>query len=204
MNFIWPIEDKWNHCNVRSVLQRQDIEPYWTKLYQTINDIHWDDLINLHNHEYAMKSMSMSRAISETIEDKLIEIGAQEKAPIFSKSIGRYKIWRKLGPIAIEYAFGHPDGIRSKLNKLATAIIPNKYSMQNQCQVGILIVATESLRKAAQFDAKANWEIAIEDLDIMSGQLQAPIFIMGLKNPETFTMIDFGKGNIPRSNVQKN
>ena len=76
--------------------------------------------------------------------------------------------------------------------------------MQNQCQVGILIVATESLRKAAQFDAKANWEIAVEDLDIMSGQLQAPIFIMGLKNPETFTMIDFGQGKKPRSHVQKN
>ena len=54
MNFIWPIEDKWNHCNVRSVLQRRDIEPYWTKGYQPLKGIQWDDLINLHNHEYAI------------------------------------------------------------------------------------------------------------------------------------------------------
>ena len=127
-----------------------------------------------------------------------------KKGFYFLKKYRPIQYLEKTRPIAIEYAFGHPDGIRSKLNKLATAIIPNKYSMQNQCQVGILIVATESLRKAAQFDAKANWEIAVEDLDIMSGQLQAPIFIMGLKNPETFTMIDFGQGKKPRSHVQKN
>ena len=68
------------------VLQRQDIEPYWSKLYQTINGIQWDDLINLHNHEYAMKSMSMSRAISETIEYKLTEIGAQKRL-LFSQKV---------------------------------------------------------------------------------------------------------------------
>ena len=34
---------------------------YWPKLYQTINGIQWDDLINLHNHEYAMKSMSIEQ-----------------------------------------------------------------------------------------------------------------------------------------------
>ena len=123
---------------------RQDIEPYWSNC--TNNQWNqWDDLINLHNHEYAMKSMSMSRAISETIEYKLTEIGAQKRL-LFSKKYRPIQYLEKLGPIAIEYAFGHPDGIQ-KLNKLATAIIPNKYSMQNQCQVGILIVATESLRR---------------------------------------------------------
>ena len=55
-------------------------------------------------------------------------------------------------------------------------------------------MATESLRKAAKFDAKANWETAIEDLDIMNSQLQAPLMIMGLKNPGTFVMIDHGRG----------
>ena len=209
MNFIWPIEDQWNHCNVRSVLQRQDIEPYWTKLYQTINGIQWDDLINLHNHEYAIKSMSMSRAISEQIDTELTAMGAEGDVPIFSTKLvsgrdDRYRIWKKYGPIAIDYSFGHPDGLRWKLNRLATAVMPNKHSMQNQCQIGVLIVATESLRKAAKFDAKANWETAIEDLDIMGGLLQAPIFVMGLKNPETFTMIDFGRGKIPRSQVRKN
>lgn len=207
MNFIWPIEDHWNHCNVRSVLGRPDIEPYWSELHRAINGIHWDELIDLHNHEHNHR-MSMSTAISERLDNELRAIGAAPDAPIFSKKLvhtrdDRYKIWKKLGPIAIDYAFGHPDGLRWKLNRLATAVIPNKHSMQNPCQVGVLIVATESLRKAAKFDAKANWETAVEDLDIMSSQLQAPIMIMGLKNPGTFTMIDYGRGKKPRSHVQK-
>jgi hypothetical protein len=207
MNFIWPIDDQWNHCNVRSVLQRPDIEPYWTELYQAINGIQWDDLINLHNHEHNHR-MSMSVAISERIDDQLTELGAKDNVPIFSEKLvdgkeDRYRIWKKLGPIAIDYAFGHPDGLRWKLNRLASSIIPNKHSMENQCQLGVLIVATESLRKTAKFDAKANWETAIEDLNIMAAQLQAPIFIMGLKDPETFTMIDYGKGKKPRSYVKK-
>ena len=207
MNFIWPIDDQWNHCNVRSVLQRPDIESDWTELYCAINGILWDDLINLHNHEHNDR-MSMSVAISERIDNELTEIGAEAEVPIFSKKLvssrdDRYRIWKKLGPIAIDYSFGHPDGLRWKLNRLATAIIPNQHSMENQCQLGVLIVATESLRKAAKFDAKANWETAIEDLNIMAAQLQAPIFILGLKNPETFTMIDYGRGKKPRSHVKK-
>ncbi len=150
----------------------------------------------------------MSTAISERLDYELRAIGAASDAPIFSRKLvntreDRYKIWKKFGPIAIDYAFGHPDGLRWKLNRLAASIIPNKHSMENPCQVGVLIVATESLRKAAKFDAKANWETAIEDIDIMNSQLQAPLLIMGLNNPETFTMVDFGRGKKPRSRVEK-
>ena len=127
MNFIWPIEDQWNHCNIRSVLQRPDIEPYWTELYQAINGIQWDDLINLHNHEHNHR-MSMSVAISERIDNQLTELGAKDNVSIFSDKLvngkDRYRIWKKLGPIAIDYAFGHPDGLRWKLNRLASSIIP--------------------------------------------------------------------------------
>ena len=74
-NFIWPIEDQWNHYNVSYCsVKTSSRTSNCTKQSMEFND----DLINLHNHEYAMKSMSMSRAISETIEYKLTEIGAQK------------------------------------------------------------------------------------------------------------------------------
>ena len=67
MNFNWPIEDNWNHCNVKSVLERPDIEPFWSDLHRAVNGIHWDELIELHNHEHNHR-MSMSTAISERLD----------------------------------------------------------------------------------------------------------------------------------------
>ena len=83
MNFNWPIEDNWNHCNVKSV-GASDIEPFWSDLHRAINGIHWDELIELHNHEHNHR-MSMSTAISERLDYEAI--GATSDAPIFSKKL---------------------------------------------------------------------------------------------------------------------
>ena len=202
MDILWPIGDDWNHLDVKSVLQREDVAPHWAKILDAIQDITWKEVVSCHQEKYG-KQMSLSKAMSVIINQRLRAIGSV-KAPIFTSNLcdgnDRYVLWNKLGPIGIEYAFGHPDGLNWKMTRLCTAVMPNELPMRNPCQMGILIVATESLRQCAKFDAKSNWELAVENLSIMR-HWQAPILVLGIKNPQSFRMFDMGKGENPRSQI---
>jgi hypothetical protein len=205
LSFVWPIEDYWNHYQVRSVLERQDISEHWNKISSAIRGISWDDILNRHTAEYSDR-MSISLALTDELNEALIEAGAQSKIPIFSdnnKSSKPFLIEHKLGSIAVDFSFGHYNLIAWKLARLATAIMPNEKEMGNQCKVGVLILPQEELRKIGKFDSPSNWERAVDYIQYMGGQWQAPLLLLGIKNPGTFEIIDNGKKNNPRSTVVK-
>ena len=202
LNFIWPIEDTWNHFQVKSVVKRSEINHYWIQLSSAIRNISWEDIINRHNAEYADKSMSISKALTDELAEAFIEIGAESKVSIFSdKNIASkpFLIEHKLGPIAVDFSFGHYNLLVWKLARLATSIMSNENEMQEQCKMGVLILPEEELRKIGKFDSPSNWERAVDYIKYMGGQWQAPLLLVGLKNPGTFEVIDYGKGNNPRS-----
>ena len=102
LSFVWPIEDYWNHYQVKSVLERQDISEHWNKISSAIRGISWDDILNRHTAEYSDR-MSISLALTDELNEALIEVGAQSKIPIFSdnnKSSKPFLIEHKLGSIA--------------------------------------------------------------------------------------------------------
>lgn len=205
LSFVWPVENHWNHFQVKSVLERPEINPHWSKFSSAIKNISWKDIIDRHNAEYAEKSMSISRALTDELSEALIEIGAESKVPIFSEQNNANKpflIEHKLGPIAIDFSFGHYNLLVWKLARLATSVMSNKNEMKEQCKVGILILPQEELRRVGKFDSPSNWERAVDYLQYMGGQWQAPLLLIGLKNPREFEVIDNGKKNNPRSTVR--
>jgi len=205
LSFVWPVENHWNHFQVSSVLERPEINPYWTRLSSAIRNISWKDIVDRHNAEYAEKSMSISRALADELSEVLIEIGAESKVPIFANQNNANKpflIEHKLGPIAIDFSFGHYHAMVWKLARLATSIVSNENEMKEQCKVGILILPQEELRKIGNFDSPSNWERAVDYLQYMGGQWRAPLLLIGLKNPKEFEVLDNGKGHKPRSSVR--
>ena len=150
-------------------------------------------------------SMSISKALTDELAEALIEIGADSKVPIFADKNNAntpFLIEHKLGPIAIDFSFGHYNLLVWKLARLSTSIMSNENEMSEQCKVGVLILPQEELRKIGKFDSPSNWERAVDYIQYMGGQWQAPLLLIGLKNPGIFEVIDNGRGKMPRSSVR--
>jgi len=205
LQFVWPIESHWNHFQIKTVLERQELSEYWFKISNAISNISWNTILNLHNAEYSDR-MSISLALTDVLNEALIEIGSESKVSIFedgNKSSKPFLIEHKIGPIAIDFAFGHYQTLVWKLARLAVAIMPNEKEIINPCKIGVLILPQEELRRIGHFDSPSNWERAVDYIQYMGSQWQAPLLLIGLKNPGSFEIIDNGKGQIPRSRALK-
>ena len=142
LEFIWPIENHWNHNNVASVIQRKGIIEDWNLFLNVITGISWSEVLDLHQNKYSNR-MSISKALAEVIGNKLKLVGSLSKVRIFSDGKASNKpfiIEYKLGSLAIDISFGHYNISAWKLARLAVATSPNHNEMENQCEVGILIL----------------------------------------------------------------
>ena len=203
LDFIWPIKNNWNHNNVESVLERTEVKGDWEVFVKTIRAISWDEILTLHEAKHSGR-MSISKALAEVINNKLMLNGSSKKCRIFNDGKDNSKpflIEYKLGSLAIDISFGHYNITAWKLARLVVATSPNQNEMENQCKVGILILPEEELRLAGKFDSPSNWERAVDYLNYMGNQWQSPLLLIGLKNPRYFRIIDNGKGEKPRSSV---
>ena len=109
LDFNWPIENNWNHNNVASVIQRNEINEDWNLFVNAIRAISWDEVLNLHMKKYSNR-MSISKALAEVIGNKLKSVGSSNKVRIFSDgktSSKPFIIEYKLGSLAIDISFGH-------------------------------------------------------------------------------------------------
>ena len=205
LEFIWPIESHWNHNNVASVIQRTNVNEDWNIFLNAIRGISWNDILDLHIEKYSSR-MSISLALAEVIGNKLKSAGGLNKVRIFSDGKASSKpfiIEYKLGSLAIDISFGHYNVSAWKLARLAVATSSNHNEMENQCEVGVLILPEEDLRVTGKFDSPSNWERAVDYLNYMGSQWQSPLLLIGLKNPGSFKILDNGKGKFPRSSVQR-
>lgn len=206
MEFVWPIQSDWDHFNASEVLERPNVFPHWNLVVERVHNIEWEDVLQLHEHEFADKRMSISQALGDTLKVALLGAGSSERVPMFEDGEcggAPFVIEQKMGPIAIDFAFGHYNEIPWKLARLAATVMPSEMHMPNPCTIGILLTPTQDLKKAGKFDSTgATWEKAKSYLRAIGSQWQAPMMLMGIKNPDTFVIIDHGLGAKPRSSVR--
>ena len=194
MEYKWPIEEHWNHRQVRTILNSSDVKENWKNISDAIKSLSWDDIYNLHNSEYADKQKSISKALNESLQLELISLGARNKVEIFAEkpfNKAPYIIEQKLDNIAIDYVFGHYNTIPWKISRLAASMMSSNLEKSIKPSVGILILVDKELKKSGNFDSGiGTWEQAVDYLRVFDNQWDAPILLLGLTDPGIFQIED--------------
>lgn len=159
-----------------------------------IESISEEDLIGKHN-DYGAKNidhtpMSLSKSINNILKEKFIEAGWNEESAIFQDNQYQGDTWRldfAKDDVSVEVAFNHASVIAWNLLKPVLASELNHVNKAIQTKIGVIITATEALKKAGGFDgAVGTYEKYIEYLKPLNNVLTVPLFIIGLEPPETF------------------
>ena len=89
--------------------------------------------------------------------------------------------------ISIEVAFNHGEAIAWNLMKPVLASELNHVEKEVQTRLGVVIMATETMKAAGGFDsAVGTYEKAIRYLKPLQNQLSCPMILIGLNAPESF------------------
>lgn len=152
------------------------------------------------------KAMSLSRAINTLIDRGLTQKGWTRQSPIFGDSRFNDKKWtldfaktsqleKTQGTFSVEVAFNNAGSMAWNLIKPVLASELNHVAKAIQTQVGIVVFATESLKKNGCFDATVGtFELAQDYLASMRGIVITPMILVGLEAPESFTVEEENNG----------
>lgn len=162
-----------------------------TSIIDGISEI---DLIDKHNSYGAVDiektPMSLSKAINNLLKERFIVAGWTEESKIFQDPSYQGDTWRldfAKDDVSIEVAFNHGSVIAWNLIKPVLASELNHVNKAIQTKIGVLITATESLKRLGGFDgAIGTFEKYVEYLPPLNNVLTVPLFIIGLDAPSTF------------------
>ena len=165
----------------------------WVELKEAIGSITDDEIIHFHQSK-SPKSKSISKALNLLLERNLRLNGWIAESPIFNDPDYKAGRWRldfakeaKDGGISVEVAFNHGEAIAWNLLKPVLASELNHVNKMAQTRLGVVIMATESLKEAGGFDsAVGTFEKAIRYLKPLQNQLTVPMILIGLEAPKSF------------------
>lgn len=160
------------------------------EILETISNITDEDLINKYNDISRRNIKSLSQPINNLLKERLVDIGWHAESAIFNDPRYTEKRWRldfAKDEISVEVAFNHGEAISWNLIKPVLASELNHVEKEIQTSAGIVICATEEMKRAGNFDdAVGTYEKFIRYLIPMQNMLPTPILLIGLKAPETF------------------
>lgn len=196
MNFVW-----YPHRYADAIIMNN---PYLKARYYefinallSINELEIIKDFNDKKAEYNLRNKSfksLSHSINSLLKSRMQSIpGWYSEVDIFNDTSGILgnTEWRLdfacENGLAVEVAFNHGEAIAWNLIKPCLASELNHVQKAFQTQVGIYVCATDTMKKAGNFDsASGSYEKVIRYLPPMMNQLTTPIMIIGLMPPETF------------------
>lgn len=169
----------------------------WEQVKDVLDKITDADLINEHKAILAKQpeTKSLSKAINSIIKTRLEEKGWHPESPIFADaaydgSDGTWRLDFAKQDIAIEVAFNHGGNVSWNLIKPVLSSELNHVEKAIQTKAGILITATDAMKKAGGFDgAIGSYEKYVEYLKPLNNILTTPILVIGLLPPDTFKIV---------------
>ncbi|MDV6169510.1 hypothetical protein R1T16_13825 [Flavobacterium sp. DG1-102-2] len=173
-------------------------EPEFTEqlveILQIVNSITEDELITRHE-SYGAKDIektpkSLSVALNSIFKERFTAAEWHQESKIFQDSNYKGETWRldfAKKDVSIEVAFNHSTVIAWNLIKPVLASELNHVEKAIQTKLGVIITATEALKKHGGFDpAIGTYEKFLEHLPPLNNLLTVPLFIIGLDAPDTF------------------
>lgn len=183
-----------SHRFALSIVETEDeIKPLWNEIKTAIENITDQDIIdNYLNRPNRGKSISAS--INQLLKEQFINMGWFAESPIFNDaSYNQNENWRldyAKEDVSVEVAFNHSGVIAWNLLKPVLASELNHVEKAIQTRVGVIICATDDLRRAGGFDsAVGTYEKFLKHLPPLNNQLSVPLVIIGLEAPETFEIV---------------
>ncbi len=203
-----------SHRNAQQVLENvPDYSKLWGEISSSILAIS-DEMLKEHfqeNYEFKGKGKSISYTINSLLKEQLTARGWASESRIFgeknysedkkdkkwrldfAKSISNGdpdEINRSLEPnvgIAIEVAFNNDGSTAWNLIKPVLAGELNHVKKETQAGIGVIITATESLKRAGGFDnAVGTFDDFLLHLRPMRNILTVPMLIVGLQPMDDF------------------
>lgn len=188
-----------SHRHASTILEEPQFMQLWNELKTELDNISDKDLIK--QYPISANIMSLSAAINDLIHERLVAKGWRPEAPIFQDTeyLGsdaqRWALDFAKDTISIEVAFNHGEAMAWNLLKPVMASELNHVRKAIQTKIGIVILATEELKKAGAFDgAVGTFEKALRYLNPMNNFLTVPMALIGLRAPKTFYVEKVKKG----------
>ena len=180
------------------ILNEPDFVDQFSELMEVISNISDADLIAKHtgygatNIEKTPKSLS--KAINDLLKERFEAKEWQSESGIFQDSKYQGDTWRldfAKDDISVEVAFNHASVIAWNLTKPVIASELNHVEKAIQTKIGVIITATNELKKYGGFDgAIGTYEKFLDYLPPLRNMLTAPLLIIGLEAPETFHIVE--------------
>jgi hypothetical protein len=183
-----------SHRHAGVILNEAEFVDQFSELMQIISGISDNDLIDKHssygvtNKEKTPKSLS--KAINDLLKERFEEKGWQSESGIFQDNMYQGDTWRldfAKDDISIEVGFNHASVIAWNLTKPVLASELNHVEKAIQTKIGVIITATNDLKRLGGFDgAIGTYEKYLDYLPPLMNVLTTPLLIIGLEPPATF------------------
>lgn len=192
----------YNHRNSDVIVKQPHLANDFNELIEVINNISEENLLE---HFHIKKSeeasdgknpsgknskKSLSNSINELLKERLLLRGWDSETAIFYDKNYTAKKWRldfTKNNICIEVAFNHREAIAHNILKPVLSTEQNQLKKEFEAELGIVITATEALKKSGNFDAAVGtYEDFIEYFIPYSFFIRNPIIIIGLEGVESF------------------
>ena len=168
----------------------------WLELLSVIESISDDDIVKEHSVN-TPKRKSISMAINNLLKYRLVQKGWFSETAIFNDPDYLQTRWRldfSKNNISVEVAFNHGEATAWNLMKPVLASELNHVEKDVQTRLGVVIMATEEMKRAGGFDgAVGTFEKAGRYLKPLQNQLSCPMVLIGLEAPESFVVEHEGK-----------
>lgn len=165
----------------------------YNELIAVINSISDNDLIETFNARKTERPniKSLSEPINHLLKERLTSKNWISESPIFYDKVYRTnRKWRLdfvKNNIALEVAFNHGEAIAHNIMKPVISSELNHVQKDIQTGMGVIICATNDLKKAGNFDgAVGSFEKFIEHFKPYQNLIPTSIVLIGLNSPSTF------------------
>ena len=165
----------------------------YEELISVITGITDNDLIDAFNTRKLERPniKSLSEPINHILKERLVEKKwIAESAIFYDKAYRTNKKWRLdfvKNNIALEVAFNHGEAIAHNMMKPVLSSELNHVQKDIQTGLGVIICATNSLKKSGNFDnAVGSYEKFIEYFKPYQNLIPTPMILIGLESPESF------------------
>jgi hypothetical protein len=194
------------HRHALSIVSEPEFSEDWKEFLNVIEGISDQMLIaafeassSVNSKGDRRKPMSLSRTINALIDAGLVAKGWSRQSKIFGDARFEDKRWTldfakktkdgasEEGTFSVEIAFNNAGSTAWNLIKPVLASELNHVSKAIRTKIGIIVFATESLKRAGCFDATVGtFEAADDYLAAMQNIIVTPIIIVGLDAPDSF------------------
>lgn len=169
----------------------------WNDIRAVLDGIMDEDIIYKFNLSTRKEKKSISDDINELIDERMCARGWKRQSPIFNDSLYRPKgkghRWTldfSKEEISLEVAFNHGEAAAWNLIKPVLASELNHVEKAIQTSLGVLISATDEMKKRGNFDnSVGSYEKYLQYLNLFRNILTVPIMIIGLEHRIHFMWI---------------